>query len=123
MMVFAKSGYIINQGVAFSDSDEIIYGDGGYDLIVNNKKVQIKFCSGKYFNLSTERQEDAIKLNLKNDIPIIICYKCIINNKSCFKLKRLTNDCFDTYLTASIQPNCKSYILLDNIPEFDGKIN
>ena len=123
MISLAKSGYHIDRGVLFSDiGDPKIYGDGGIDLIVSKKKIQVKYCSGNYFNFATDRQENAVRKNLNSGVVVLVChYGYKSNGKKAYMLRKLDKNLFEKSLKPSTCNNGK-YIIADVIPEFDGNL-
>ena len=112
MIFLAKAGAKITTGVLFTEeTDPKIYGDGGVDLAANKKDIQVKYCSGRYLNFKTERQEDAVRENLKNNVIVLICQRGIKG----YKIRHLTQHIFMTERETSTKYDCKSYICCDKI--------
>lgn len=121
MISLAKSGYHIDQGVLFSDiGDTKMYGDGGIDLIVSKKDIQVKFCSGKYLNFVKDRQEDAVRKNLNSGAVVLVCHYCFKDGGWKHILRRLDDNMFKKFLKPS--EHTGTYILAYDIPEFDGNL-
>lgn len=123
MISLAKSGYHIDQGALFSDiGDTKMYGDGGIDLIVSKKDIQVKFCSGNYLNFAKDRQEDAVRKNLDSGVVVLVCHCGYKNNgQKAYMLRKLDKNLFKKFLRPSKCNNGK-YIIADIIPIFDGKL-
>ena len=124
MISLALSGFVIDRGVQFSDSNSS-EPDDGIDLKVHQpsnktKDIQVKYCSGKYLNFKTDRQESKVRENLKNDCIVIVCHYCLKGGHWKHILRRLDNNIFEESLRPSNEIG--TYILAYDIPEFDGKL-
>lgn len=127
MISLARSGYRIVRGVQFSDANSS-QPDDGVDLKVQPldeyciiKDIQVKYCSNKFLNFATDRQENKVRENLEYGVVVLVCHHVNSLRKQ-YILRKLDKTAFEKILKASEHKRCKSYIQPYDIPEFNGLI-